>query len=157
MNGAMKMKRAILSAALAIAFMAGVSAQDKPNFAGTWKAASSFNIWTITVEGSKMTVTMTVAGNSESTVYMLDGTPSKKTIEGPNGPVENVLTSAWEGDVLVTTITGPGMSRTERRSIEADGTMKVQTTFTMMQGKPAPPPPPGAGAGLVMKRVKTGG
>ena len=102
------MKRAILSVALAIAFMAGVSAQDKPNFAGTWKAAGSFNSWTITVEGSKMTVTMTVAGNSESTVYMLDGTPSTKTMEGPNGPVENVYTSTWEGDVLVTTITAPG-------------------------------------------------
>ena len=148
------MKRAILSTALAIAFMAGVSAQDKPNFAGTWKAAGSFNTWTITIEGSRMTVTMTVAGNSDSTVYLLDGTPSTKTMEGPNGPVENVLTSKWEGDVLVTTITGPGMSRIERRSIEADGTMKVQNTITMMQGKPAPPPPPGAAAGQVFKKVR---
>ena len=147
------MQRTLLSAAFAIAFVAGVSAQDKPNFAGTWKASGSFNSWTITVEGSKMTVTMTIAGNSESTVYLLDGTPSTKTMEGPNGAVENVLTSTWESDVLVTTITGPGMSRVERRSIEADGTMKVQTTFTMLQGKPAPPPPPGAGAGLVLKKV----
>jgi hypothetical protein len=147
------MKRAILSAALAIVFVAGVSAQDKPNFAGKWKAASSFTSWTITVEGSKMTVTMTVAGNSDSTVYMLDGTPSTKTMEGPNGRVENVFTSTWEGDVLVTTITSPAMTRIERRSIEADGTMKVQTTITMMQGKPAPPPPPGAGAGQVFKKV----
>lgn len=147
------MKRALLSAVLAVALMAGVSAQDKPDFAGKWKAANSFNTWTITVEGSKMTVTMMVAGNTDSTVYLLDGTPSKKTIEGPGGLVENVLTSTWEGAVLVTTITGPGSSRIERRSIEADGTMKVQTTFTMMQGKPAPPPPPGAGAGLVLKRI----
>ena len=146
------MNRGILSAALAIALMAGVSAQDKPNFAGRWKSAASFNSWTITVEGARMTVTMTVAGNSESTVYMLDGTPSTKTMEGPNGPMENVFTSTWEGDVLVTTITAPAMSRVERRSIQADGTMKVQTTITMMQGKPAPPPP-GAGAGLVLKKV----
>jgi hypothetical protein len=146
------MKRAILSTALAIALMAGVSAQSKPNFAGKWKAAGSFNSWTITVEGSKMTVTMTVAGNSESTVYMLDGTPLTKTNEGPNGTVETVFTSTWEGDVLVTTIAAPAMTRIERRSIEADGTMKVQTTITMMQGRPAPPPPPGAGA-LVLKRV----
>ena len=147
------MKRAILSAALAIAVMAGVSAQDKPNFAGKWKATNSFNSWTITVEGNKMTVTVTVAGNSESTVYLLDGTPSKKTFEGPNGPMENVSTSTWEGDVLVTTITAPGMSRTERRSIEADGTMKVHTLFTMMGGKPAPPPPPGVGQ-QVLTRIK---
>ena len=147
------MKRAILSAALAIACIAAVSAQDKPNFAGKWKAAGSFNTWTITVEGNKMTVTMMVAGNSESTVYLLDGTPSTKTMEGPNGPIENVLTSTWEGNVLVTTITAPAMSRVERRSIEADGTMKVHTTFTMMQGKPAPPPPPGVGV-LVLTKVK---
>ena len=146
-------QRAILLAIAALAFVAGVSAQDKPNFAGKWKADGSFNVWTITVEGSKMTVTMTVAGNSESTVYLLDGTPLTKTMEGPNGPVENVFTSTWEGNVLVTTITAPGMSRMERRSIEADGTMKVQTIFTMMQGKPAPPPPPGAGAGMILKKV----
>ena len=146
------MKRAILSAALASAFISGVSAQVKPNFAGKWKADNSFNSWTITVDGNKMTVTMTVAGNSESTVYLLDGTPSTKTMEGPNGPVENVYTSTWEGAVLVTTITAPGMARVERRSIEADGTMKVQNTITMMQGKPAPPPPPGAGE-LVLKKI----
>jgi len=146
------MKRAILTTALALAVMAGVSAQDKPNFAGKWKAAGSFNSWTITVEGSKMTVTMTVAGNSDSTVYLLDGTPSTKTMEGPNGPIENVLTSTWEGAVLVTTIKWPGGERIERRSIEADGTMKIQTIFTMMQGKPAPPPPPGAGQ-MVLKKI----
>jgi hypothetical protein len=144
----------MLSLALGIALLAGVSAQDKPNFAGKWKASASFTLWTITVEGNKMTVIQTIAGNSESTVYLLDGTPSKKTFEGPNGPMENVYTSTWEGNVLVTTITGPGMSRIERRSIEPDGTMRVQNTITMMQGKPAPPPPPGAGAGLVLKKVK---
>ena len=146
------MKRAILSLALAIAFVAGVSAQEKPNFAGKWKPVGSFSLYTIAVEGSKMTVTMTVAGNSDSTVYLLDGTPSTKTIEGPNGPVQNVYTSTWEGDVLVTTITAPNMTRIERRSIDADGTMKVQMIMTMMQGKPAPPAPPGAGQ-QVLKKV----
>ena len=151
------MKRAILSAALAIAFMAGVSAQDKPDFAGTWKASGSFTVWTIAVDGSAMTITMTIAGNSDPTVYLLDGTPSKKIVEGPNGPEENVYTSTWEGDVLVTTITQPTMTRIERRSIEADGTMKVQSTITMMQGKFAPPGRGGRGSGpppLVLKRVK---
>jgi hypothetical protein len=147
------MKGAIVAAALAIACMAGVSAQDRPNFAGKWKASGSFTSWTITVEGNRMTVTTTIAGNSESTVYMLDGTPSIKTMEGPNGPLEDVLTSTWEGAVLVTTMTAPSMTRVERRSIEADGTMRVQTTLTMIQGKPAPPPPPGAGAGLVLRKI----
>src|SRR5690349_7352499 len=99
------MTRLILSAAFAVAFSAGVEAQEKPNFAGKWKAAGSFNTWTITVEGNKMTLTTTVAGNtSEPTVYLLDGTPSTETMEGPNGPFKTVYTSNWEGAVLVTTI-----------------------------------------------------
>ena len=143
------MRRAILSVVAALAFVASVSTQDKPNFAGKWKADNSYNSWTITVEGNKMTVTMTVAGNSESTVYLLDGTPSKKTVEGPMGPMENVSTSTWEGDVLVTTIkTGFGVTITEKRWIEPDGTMRVQNSLSV-PGKPSPPP----GPGLVLKKV----
>ena len=144
------MRRAILSVALAIASMAGVAAaQDKPNFAGKWKSDNSYNLWTITVEGSRMTITNTIAGNSESTVYLLDGTPSKKTFEGPNGLMENVSTSTWEGDVLVTTTkTGFGTTVIEKRSIQPDGTMRVQTTLDI-PGKPSPPP----GPGLVLKKI----
>ena len=146
--------RALLSAALAIALMAGVSGQDKPNFAGKWKAAGSFTSWTITVDGSRMIVTQTVAGNSDATVYTLDGTPTKKTIETPNGPAENVYTSTWDGDTLVTTInTAFNSTLVEKRWLEPDGTMKVQTTLTHMQGKPAPPPPPGVGLPMVLKKV----
>ena len=154
MSGAINLKRAMLPAALAIAFMAAVSAQDKPNFAGKWKAAGSFNSWTITVEGSKMTVTMMVAGNTDSTEYLLDGTPAIKTIEGPNGPIETVRTSTWEGHVLVTsTKISNGSASIEKRWLEPDGTMRVQNTLTMLQGKPAPPPPPGAGAGMTLTKV----
>jgi hypothetical protein len=148
------MKHATLSMVAALAFAAGVSAQDKPNFAGKWKAAGSFTTWTITVEGSKMTVTQTVAGNSESTEYMLDGTPAKKTMEGPAGPLEMVRTSTWEGHVLVTTSQfSNGNAGVERRWIEPDGSMRVQNTLTMLQGKPAPPPPPAVAAGQVFKKI----
>ena len=135
------MKRAILSAALAVAFVAGVSAQDKPNFAGTWKPVDSFNRTRITVEGSKMVVTITLAGNSDSTVYLLDGTPSKKTIKGPGGkPIEQVYTSKWEGNVLVTTITTAAPDpMIEKRWLDADGTMKVERTI-VLKGKPETSP-----------------
>jgi hypothetical protein len=137
----MQMTRAILSVALAVAFVAGVSAQDKPNFAGTWKPVDSFNRTRITVEGSKMTVTITLAGNSDSTVYMLDGTPSKKTIKGPGGkPIEQVYTSKWEGNVLVTTITTAAPDpMIEKRWLDADGTMKVERTI-VLKGKPETSP-----------------
>ena len=144
------MTREILSVALAIASIAGVSAQDKPNFAGKWKQDNSFSSVTITVEGSKMTVSNTIAGNSESTVYLLDGTPSKKTFEGPDGPMVNVYTSTWDADVLVTTIkTAFGSTMIEKRSIQPDGTMRIQNAL-ILEGKPSPPP----GPGLVLKKIQ---
>jgi hypothetical protein len=105
------MMRAILSAALAIAFVVGVSAQDKPDFTGKWKPDPGRSktigglgpAQTITVEGSKMTIIRTVAGNSSSTVYMLDSTPSTNTAGVPGSQREITYTSKWEGRVLVTT------------------------------------------------------
>ena len=125
------MKRAILSAALAVALVAGLSAQDKPNFAGTWEMdrarSSEFAAGApaiITVEGAKMTITRTMAGNSSSLVFMLDGTPSKNIRCEGCTPV--ILTSKWEGNVLVTPI---GPNRIEKYSIQEDGTLKMEITI----------------------------
>jgi hypothetical protein len=139
------MKRAIISAALAVAFVAGVSAQDARNFVGTWRTDMSRSKTgsgtvgpdqTITVEGSKMTVTQTTAGNSSSRVYTLDGTPSKTG--------ETVVTSKWEGHVLVTIFSSPGGERIEKRSMEPDGAMKVELTYNWgkeaMEKRPAGAP-----------------
>ena len=63
--------------------------------------------------------------------------------------MENVYISTWEGEVLVTTIkTGFGSTIIEKRSIQPDGTMRVQTALDI-PGKPSPPP----GPGLVLKKV----
>ena len=132
-------KRSFLTAALAIALVAGVGAQGKPDFTGSWKPdpARSKTIGglgpaqTITVDGSKMTIVRTVAGNSSSVVYMLDGTPSKNLLGQPGNQREVTYTSKWEGNVLVTTYApSPAYTDVERRSIEADGTMKVEVTHT---------------------------
>ena len=137
------MTRVILSAALAVACVAGLSAQDKPDFRGSWKpdparskTMGGLAAQTITVEGSKMTVTVMAAGNARSTVYMLDGTPSKNMANPQN---ELTYTSKWEGNVLVTTIPTPNLTRVEKRSIEADGSMRVETAWNWVN------PPPGAG------------
>ncbi len=131
------MKRAILSAALAVALVAGVSAQARPDFTGTWKIDPSKSDKfsggappeTITMDGARMTVTRTRAGNTDSTVYMLDGTPSKNMVGPPGNQNEVVNTSQWEGNVLVTTTVMPKVTRIDKRSIEADGTMKNEVTF----------------------------
>ena len=136
------MMRAILSSALAVAFVAGVSAQDKPNFAGTWKIDNSrsdqFSAGapplTITVEGNKMTISRTVAGNAQSTVLMTDGTPDKKLVGPPDKQVENTTVTKWEGNALVTTVTNPMMTRTDKRFIQEDGSMKIEITMKFSGG-----------------------
>src|SRR5688572_9625219 len=129
------MKRAILTAAILVAFVAGMSAQERPNFEGTWQldtASSKYyagaSMERITVEGNRMTIRRTVAGNSTWTVYMLDGTPSRNMVGLAGKQIEMIYTSRWEGNALVTTIPGAAINRIEKRSIEADGTMKVEVT-----------------------------
>jgi hypothetical protein len=131
------MTRAILSAALAVFLATVVSDQDKPNFVGTWKIDPSRSdeysgrapTETITADGSRMTITRTVVGNPEVRVYLLDGTPSKN-VEGPAGQqAEVTFTSKWEGTVLVTASSYPAVTIVEKRSIQADGTMKVEAIF----------------------------
>lgn len=124
------MKRALLSAAVAVAVVAGVSAQDARSFAGTWRTDMSRSQpgsggvgpdLTIAVDGTRMTITRTTAGNSSSKVYLLDGTPWKD--EGAT------VTSKWEGNVLVTITSVTDSQLIEKRSIQPDGAMKVDITY----------------------------
>ena len=138
----MMTKRAMLLAALAVALVAGVSAQDKPNFTGTWRVdperSDQFSAGgaaqTITIEGSKMTITRTVAGNTQATVYMLDGTPEKK-MAGPEGKQqETTRVTQWEGNAIVSTFKAPSQTRIDRRFIQEDGTMKIEISIEWLAG-----------------------
>lgn len=150
------MKRAIFSGILAVLFAVGAAAQAKPNFAGTWTLDAEKSVMpagrqgggrqggggaaplTIVVEGQKMSINRTMGENTQTTVYMLDGTASKNTRPGRNGgePTEIVYTSKWDGAKLVTTIVNPRGTSTETRWIEADGTMVVETSATGQDGTP---------------------
>ena len=130
------MKFAILAAVLVVASVGSASAQDRPNFEGTWQIDTATSRYyggapteTITVDGSRMTISRTVARSTATMVYMLDGTPSKNMVSMAGKQIEMTYTSRWEGNSLVTTIPGPVVNLTERRSIEADGTMQVELTF----------------------------
>lgn len=153
------MKRALFTGILAVMFAAGVMAQAKPDFSGTWTVDMEKSVMpqgrgggqgggrgggmgagpiTITVEGTKMSVSRTMgqSGNTQTTVYMLDGTEAKNSMGGRGGaePVQVTYKSAWSGAKLVTTITNPMGTSTETRWLEADGTMVVETTRTNQQG-----------------------
>ena len=124
------MKRAILSAALAIAFMAGVSAEDKPNFAGKWTrdaektTAANPNAGggggggggrggggggggaTFEIKQDATTLTRTAIGQDgtpgAAAVYKLDGTDSKNMQPGRGGgaPTEVVSKATWVGNTI---------------------------------------------------------
>jgi len=151
------MKRAIFSGILAVLFSAGVMAQAKPDFSGTWTLDPEKSVMgggrqgggqrgggaaplTITVDGSKLSISRTMgqSGNTITTVYMLDGTVSKNTQPGRQGgePTEVTYTSKWDGAKLVTTIVNPRGTSTETRWIDADGTMVVETSRTGPDGTP---------------------
>ena len=102
------MKRAILAAVLVVASVASVSAQDRPNFEGTWQIDTATSRYyggapteTITVDGSRMTISRTVARSTATIVYMLDGTPSKNMVSVAGNQIEMTYTSRWEGNALV--------------------------------------------------------
>ena len=152
------MKRAIVPGILAVLFAVGtvagatgISAQTKPNFAGSWTLDAEKSTmpqgggnramnpapFTITVDGARMSIARPgQGGNVQTTVYLLDGTVSKNTMAGRQGgePVEITYTSKWEGAKLVTTIVNPRGTSTESRWIEADGSMVVETTRTGQDG-----------------------
>ncbi|HUF22560.1 MAG TPA: hypothetical protein VMN81_00410 [Vicinamibacterales bacterium] len=157
------MKRAIFSGILAVLFTAGMMAQAKPDFSGTWTLDPDKSVMgggggrpggggggrqggmgggplTITVAGQKMSISRTMgqSGNTQTTVYMLDGSASKNTTPGRQGgePTEVTYTSKWNGAKLVTTITNPMRTSTETRWIDADGTMVVETTGPGREGTP---------------------
>lgn len=154
------MKRARCSGILAVLLTAGMMAQARPDFTGTWTLDAEKSVMpqgrgagmgggrqggmgggplTIAVEGQKMSISRTMgrSGNTRTTVYMLDGTASKNTMGGRGGagPTEVVYTSRWEGARLVTTIAYPRGTATETRWIEADGTMVVEMTRTNPRGE----------------------
>ena len=154
------MKRALFSGILAVFVTAGVMAQAKPDFSGTWTLDAEKSVMpqgrgggmgggrqggmgaaplTITIDGQKMSIarTMGQSGTVVTTVYMLDGTESKNSMMGRGGgePVQVSYKSKWDGAKLVTTITNPMGTQTETRWIAADGTMVVETVRTNNQGE----------------------
>lgn len=131
----------IVVAATSTSAVPSASAQDKRKFVGTWRIdparsdrfSGNAPPETITVEGPRMTITRTRPGSATSITYMLNGTPSRNVWGPPGKPIEMSYTSVWEGHVLVTTIVGPHLTRVESRSIEADGTMRVETSWNWIK------------------------
>jgi len=150
------MRRTLLFLALAAMIpAAGATAQDHPDFSGTWKinliksdAPPSRGGQQMDMSGLTLTITQTAEvltivqagmGPERTTTYYLDGRES--TNAAMRGEMKS--TSKWDGDQLVTdgsaTMQTPNGERTvtskEVRSLSKDGkTMTVTTTTESPMG-----------------------
>jgi hypothetical protein len=132
------MRRTVSLAFSLIALASPLAAQSHPDFSGKWvldpksvEGPMAPTALTVTAtQDAKTLKTETAAttqyGEQKSTVTVnLDGTPSKNTVDTPNGPIELSSIAKWEGTTLVlnttATINGGQLQQTDHWSLEADG------------------------------------
>ena len=149
------------TAVAAVMLVAGLSAQDKPDFSGKWTLVPDPNAaaggggrggrggggggqfcgqeCTITQDGSNLVVTRTTQAGEQKATYRLDGSESKNMQQGRGGQTEVVSKAMWEGDKVTITSSqpgregGPAISRKTVISI-AGGQMEVENTVDFGQG-----------------------
>ena len=144
---------AILVGAMAAALVAvDLSAQNTPNFSGSWTMMASPDASaggggrgggrggfgglgqgaTISQDGTALTITRsTQAGETES-VYKLDGSESTNTLSFGGNSVEQVSTANWEGSTLVITtrmdMGGNAIETTMALSLDEEGSLVIEST-----------------------------
>ena len=87
-----------------------------------------------------LTITQTRGENTITSVYNLDGSESKNTMQGRGGPQESVSVAKWEGANLVITTKqqmGENTFETKRTlSLGADGVLTIELTRQGQDGQP---------------------
>lgn len=148
------MKRAVtLTAAVLIVIAAGVSAQTPPNFAGKWTLVPDpaapapggmppSSTLTIVQDEKTLTVTRTTQMGEFTSVYNLDGSESKNTLNIQGTPVDQLSKTKWEGGKLIVNTTMSFENTPVEFSMvlsqDAAGTLGLQTTRPDFQGGGAP-------------------
>lgn len=141
----------------AVLFVASLSAQAKPNFAGSWTAIPDpkappapanqqlamltmgawGNDFKITQDDKMLVVTRSVRGTETVDKFSLDGAPVKTEAQGQlGGPTAITSTAKWQGAKLVleqnsaTNVMGNNMTMGVKvvLSLEKDGTLAMETT-----------------------------
>lgn len=142
-------RTAILVGTMAAALVAsGLSAQDTPNFAGSWTMVASPDgggrgggrggfgglgqATTISQDGATLAITRTTQAGETESVYKLDGSESTNTLSFGGNSVEQVSTAKWEGSKLVITTRmdrgGSPFQTTMALALDAEGNLVVEST-----------------------------
>jgi len=136
----------LVFAALVVA--AAAAAQDKPNFAGTWKltgeAPDQFTPTQIVVaqDATLLTVTITGQMGEFKTTYKLDGTPGSSPLDFQGNLIDRTTKMTWSDNKLTLIADSDmGGQAFEVKSVVSagpEGTMIVETTFPDFQGGGGP-------------------
>ena len=163
------MRRNFLVVAVVLMFGAAASlaAQAKPDFSGKWVAETPAaapaagagggggrggggggrgggfgNEFTIAQNAKTLTITRTQGDQTVTTVYNLDGSESKNTVQGRGGATEQVSKAVWDGAKLVVTTTiNAGGNNIEQKRVFAmeGGNLTIETTAPGRDGGPGTP------------------
>ena len=141
-------RNALILGALSLVLAATTAtAQDKPNFSGSWTLVVDPNAppptgrggggglgqaATLTPDAKTLTITRTTQNGEVKTVFNLDGSESKNMMMGRGGQTEQVSKATWEGNTLVVTTNftmgEAAVTRTQKFSLDASGQLVVATT-----------------------------
>lgn len=131
-----------------LTFTATAAAQDKPDFAGTWKlvgeAPDQFTPTQIVVTKDPAVLTVTVTGQMGEfkTTYKLDGTAGSSPLDFQGNTIDRTTKMTWSDNKLTLVADSDmGGQAFEVKSVVSagpDGTMVVETTFPDFQGGGAP-------------------
>jgi hypothetical protein len=117
--------------------VAGLSAQDRPNFSGTWIGVGPQPIRELTITQDDSTLSFEGQPDVAKHTFKLDGSGTE--MSAPDGkPL--LARASWEGKMLVVTIHFPEIKQDIRRvtwAMDADGQLLMETAY--LGGKPEPP------------------
>ena len=148
------MKRAMSLAAAVLIVIAGVgSAQTPPNFAGKWTLVPDpaapapggmppSQTLTIVQDAKTLTVTRTIQMGEFTTVYNLDGSESKNTLNFNGNSIDQVSKTKWDAEKLIVNTTMSFENTPVEFSMvisqDTAGTLGLETTRPDFQGGGAP-------------------
>jgi hypothetical protein len=140
------MKRNRLSSALVVTALlaVGVAAQSPPSFAGKWTVVPDpagggrggfggiGQSATITQDATSMTIARTTQMGEFTSVYKLDGSESKNTLNIQGNAVEQLSTAKWDaGKLIVVTkmsFDGNPVEVSMTMALDPSGNLLVETT-----------------------------
>jgi predicted metalloprotease with PDZ domain len=134
------MKRHSLAALLAFVCVSFVSAQQKPNFSGTWvgvtPAEVAGNQQLVTHTATTLTLRHGAEGDDHVITYKLDGSESRNALASHGDEIVSIARASWEGDRLIIneSTTYPDGRKAERRltfGLDKEGQLVQGLTMTM--------------------------